>query len=235
MDNPIAEDGNWMVANYVVVAASTLWIAEFIESLPTEINTVWLRKITGTSILFLLNRYMLLLGLISQALMILPGSGSNEECQAINTFYSSMVIITSAITSFLFALRAYAIYNKSKIILGISSVMISSIFILEILITALEPGISTAGSLFQTFSRCKIRPKGELPLKEPWLRPLDLVQTVVPIAVFGYDLFIFIITVKKTAHQAINMRRLCPGQSSVTQVIIRDGCPVNFDLGFLTP
>ncbi|KAJ3799305.1 hypothetical protein GGU11DRAFT_512355 [Lentinula aff. detonsa] len=165
MDNPIAEDENWMVANYVVVAASTLWIAEFIESLPTEINTVWLRKITGTSILFLLNRYMLLLGLISQALMILPGSGSNEECQAINTFYSSMVIITSAITSFLFALRAYAIYNKSKIILGISSVMISSIFILEILITALEPGISTAGSLFQTFSRCKIRPKGELPLK----------------------------------------------------------------------
>ncbi|KAJ3743584.1 hypothetical protein DFH05DRAFT_1460812 [Lentinula detonsa] len=172
MDNPIAEDGNWMVANYVVVAASTLWIAEFIESLPTEINIVWLRKITGTSILFLLNRYMLLLGLIFQALMILPGSGSNEECQAINTFYSSMVIITSAITSFLFALRAYAIYNKSKIILGISSVMISSIFILEVLIMALEPGISTAGSLFQTFSRCKIRPKGELPLNQFYMHDI---------------------------------------------------------------
>ncbi|KAJ3763832.1 hypothetical protein EV360DRAFT_66001 [Lentinula raphanica] len=194
MDKTTSEDETWILANYVVVAASTLWIAEFIESVPTEVNIVWSRKKTGIAWLYLLNRYMLLVGLIFQALMILPGKGTDSVCQAINLCYASLVITTFALTSLLLALRVYAIYNKSRIILGLSSVMIIFIFALQIYIMALEPGISTTGSSVQDFSRCKLNPR---------------VQIVVPFAVFGYDLFIFVFTVRKT--------------SSVTQLIIRDG------------
>ncbi|KAJ3904991.1 hypothetical protein F5879DRAFT_22802 [Lentinula edodes] len=155
-----------MVANYVVVAGSTLWIAEFIETLPTEIDSIWVnRKITGTSMLFLMNRYMFLLGLIFQALRVLPGNGTNKECQVIDGLYSLLQCVTSAITNILFALRIYAIYNKNRFVLISSLTMIFFIFIFEVLIEALEPGISTVGSPFQIFSRCKTNPKGELPLK----------------------------------------------------------------------
>ncbi|KAJ3768245.1 hypothetical protein FB446DRAFT_288624 [Lentinula raphanica] len=188
MDKTISEDETWILANYVVVAASTLWIAEFIESVPTEVNIVWSRKKTGIAWLYLLNRYMLLVGLVFQALMILPGRGTDSVCQAINLCYASLVITTFALTSLLLALRVYAIYNKSRIILGLSSVMIIFIFALQIYIMALEPGISTAGSSVQTLSRCKLNPR-----------------------------------VRKTVRHAMNMRRFCPGQSSVTQLIIRDG------------
>ncbi|KAJ3815252.1 hypothetical protein F5876DRAFT_61659 [Lentinula aff. lateritia] len=153
MGDVLSDDKTWMVANYVVVAGSTLWIAEFVETLPTEIDSIWVnRKITGTSMLFLMNRYMFLLGLIFQALRVLPGNGTNKEatrCQVIDGLYSLLQSVTSAITN--------------------------------IWIEALEPGISTVGSPFRIFSRCKTNPKGELPLK------------------------------------------LCPGQSSIAQIIVRDG------------
>ncbi|GAW00469.1 hypothetical protein LENED_001992 [Lentinula edodes] len=166
MGDVISDDRTWMVANYVVVAGSTLWIAEFIETLPTEIDSIWVnRKITGTSMLFLMNRYMFLLGLIFQALRVLPGNGTNKECQVIDGLYSLLQCVTSAITNILFALRIYAIYNKNRFVLISSLTMIFFIFIFEVLIEALEPGISTVGSPFQIFSRCKTNPKGELPLK----------------------------------------------------------------------
>ncbi|KAJ3890712.1 hypothetical protein GG344DRAFT_66069 [Lentinula edodes] len=138
MGDVISDDRTWMVANYIVLAGSTLWIAEFIETLPTEIDSIWVnRKITGTSMLFLMNRYMFLLGLIFQALRVLPGNGTNKEstrCQVIDGLYSLLQSVTSAITN--------------------------------ILIEALEPGISTVGSPFEIFSRCKTNPKGELPLNQ---------------------------------------------------------------------
>ncbi|KAJ3881670.1 hypothetical protein F5051DRAFT_474294 [Lentinula edodes] len=134
-----------MVANYVVVAGSTLWIAEFIETLPTEIDSIWIHVPLGFDI-----------------------SGAKG--------------VTGK-------------WDKQGI-------------------EALEPGISTVGSPFQILSRCKTNPKGELPLK---------MEIGIPFVVFGYDLFIFILTVRETVHHAINMHRLCPGQSSIAQIIVRDG------------
>ncbi|KAJ4466102.1 hypothetical protein C8J55DRAFT_527398 [Lentinula edodes] len=192
---------------------AALWIAEFIETLPTEIDSIWVnRKITGTSMLFLMNRYMFLLGLIFQALRVLPGNGTNKECQVIDGLYSLLQCVTSAITNILFTLRIYAIYNKNRFVLISSLTMIFFIFIFEVLIEALEPGISTVGSPFQIFSRCKTNPK---------------VEIGIPFVVFGYDLFIFILTVRETVHHAINMHRICPGQSSIAQIIVRDASPGN--------
>ncbi|KAJ3866827.1 hypothetical protein EV359DRAFT_61987 [Lentinula novae-zelandiae] len=86
-----------MVANYIVVAGSTLWIAEFIETLPTEIDSIWIHVPLGFDI-----------------------SGAKGVTRK---------------------------WDKQGI-------------------EALEPGISTVGSTFQVFSRCKTNPKGELPLNQ---------------------------------------------------------------------
>ncbi|KAJ3992392.1 hypothetical protein F5050DRAFT_1857253 [Lentinula boryana] len=73
MDVVITEDTIWMIS------ATTLWIADFIETLPTEINVIWQKKPTGASVLSLINRYSLLLSLIFQTSLDLPGNQKDEQ------------------------------------------------------------------------------------------------------------------------------------------------------------
>ncbi|KAJ3857575.1 hypothetical protein EV368DRAFT_60784 [Lentinula lateritia] len=157
MGDVLSDDKTWMVANYVVVAGSTLWIAEFVETLPTEIDSIWIHVPLGFD--------------------ISGAKGVTRRWDKQGERILRLVILFEV----LFALRIYAIYNKNRFVLISSLTMIIFIFMFEVWIEALEPGISTVGSPFRIFSRCKTNPKGELPLK------------------------------------------LCPGQSSIAQIIIRDG------------
>ncbi|KAJ3780219.1 hypothetical protein GGU10DRAFT_337353 [Lentinula aff. detonsa] len=79
MDEVITEDRVWMISNYAFISATTLWIADFIETLPTEINAIWQKKLTGASVLFLINRYIFLLSLIFEILSGLPGNDDNKQ------------------------------------------------------------------------------------------------------------------------------------------------------------
>ncbi|KAH7870563.1 uncharacterized protein C8R40DRAFT_1010359, partial [Lentinula edodes] len=194
---------------------SALWIADHIETLPTEFRSIWKRKMTGTSVLFLINRYMFFLFIVLQAVFNLPGNGTDKQCQAETTM--ALVCETMALiaTNALFALRVYAIYNKNRVILGITLVFIISKFGLDILSIVVKKSISTIGSQYQDFSRCGGTASNVI------YKHFILKQLAIVFLILGYDIFIFMLTAVKTMQHAMEMHRL--GQPGITQVIIRDG------------
>ncbi|GAW00721.1 hypothetical protein LENED_002269 [Lentinula edodes] len=130
----------WMIGNYATASASALWIVDHIETLPTELNSIWRKEFTGTSVLFLVNRYMFLLFIVMEGFQNFPGDGSDMQCHTVNiitTVFQSLALVT---TNALFALRVYAIYNKNKVILGVTFVFIISRFVFDILSTVLALG-----------------------------------------------------------------------------------------------
>ncbi|KAJ3927568.1 MAG: hypothetical protein NXY57DRAFT_903657, partial [Lentinula lateritia] len=199
-----------------------LWIVDHIETLPTELNSIWRKEFTGISVLFLVNRYMFLLFIVMEAFQNFPGDGSDMQCHTLNiitTVFQSVALVT---TNALFALRVYAIYNKNKVILGVTFVFIISRFVFDILVcisTVLALGVSTSGLLFQSLSRCGLVTGNENEYNHMLI--VDLVQLVIPFLTLGFDIFIFILTAKKTVHHTVAMQRI--GESSITHLIIRDG------------
>ncbi|KAJ3886322.1 hypothetical protein GG344DRAFT_26782, partial [Lentinula edodes] len=176
-----------------------LWIADHIGTLQMEFNSIWKRKITGTSFLFLVNRYISLLYLILKALFDSPGYGTDMQCRVENIMFQVCETVALVATNVLFALRVYAIYNKNRVILGIALVFVLSRFVLDIWKIPPEFGASTIGSPFENSSRCGIL----------------VIQLAIPFLALGYDIFIFVLTAIKTIQHAMAMQRL--GQSSITQ------------------
>ncbi|KAJ3891017.1 hypothetical protein GG344DRAFT_65811 [Lentinula edodes] len=193
-----------MLGNYAFTAASTLWIVDYIETLPAELRSIWKKK-TGTSVLFLVNRYTFLLFIVLGALLNFPGNGTDMQSE-----------ISTHLFKALFALRVYAIYNKNIMILEIALVFIILRFVLDIWSAVIELGVQ----------------------EHPMMQLHLIIQLAIPCLGLGYNILIFVLTAIKTAQHAVEMKRM--GQSSITQVIIRDVaimetiCGVNF-LEFVPP
>ncbi|KAJ3897751.1 hypothetical protein F5879DRAFT_813551 [Lentinula edodes] len=60
-----------------------LWTVDYVETLPTEIHSIWKQKKTGTSILFLMNRYIFILYIIFKGVECFPGHGTNKHMSEI--------------------------------------------------------------------------------------------------------------------------------------------------------
>ncbi|KAH7870598.1 uncharacterized protein C8R40DRAFT_1211764 [Lentinula edodes] len=195
-----------------------LCVADHIETWPREFSSIWKRKLTGTSVLFLVNRYMLLLSVIIQAIFEFPGNGTDEQCQALNIIYSIFTILSIVAANVLFALRVYAIYNRNRVIFGIASAFIISRLTLDIWNLALGVGGSTIGSPFQNLSRCGLSGNN---VDQYTQLLIFLVDLAIPLLALGYDIFTFILTAIKTVQHSLEMQRL--NQSSITQIIFRDG------------
>ncbi|KAJ3742994.1 hypothetical protein DFH05DRAFT_1498889, partial [Lentinula detonsa] len=191
---------------------TALWIADFIETLPTEINAIWQKKLTGASVLFLINRYIFLFSLFSQILFNLPGNETNEQCDVNTNILEVLQILAIATTNVLFALRVYAIYNKNRIILGTCSILIISRLVIDILEQITFHGSSSAGTQFQSFSAYS--------LYMELLSTPAIVQFVIPFIALVYDIYIFGLTMRKTIDLGFEMKR--QGQSSVAHIIVQD-------------
>ncbi|KAJ3885525.1 hypothetical protein GG344DRAFT_70452 [Lentinula edodes] len=109
MNDILPQIETWLLSNYAGAAVITLCVADHIETWPREFSSIWKRKITGISVLFLVNRYMLLLNLMIQAISDFPGNGTDEHCSQC----------------------------RNKVIFGITSVFIISRLALDISINTL--------------------------------------------------------------------------------------------------
>lgn len=56
-----------------------MWMTDFVYTLPMEIEAIWSRNVTGTSILYLVNRYAYGLSLIMITVLDAPGSRSDKR------------------------------------------------------------------------------------------------------------------------------------------------------------
>ncbi|KIK53311.1 hypothetical protein GYMLUDRAFT_937548 [Collybiopsis luxurians FD-317 M1] len=144
---------------YVLVAVMTLWIEDYLETLPTEIQAIWSQKHSGASILFILNRYTFLLHLSVAVFIGLPGKISSQQCQTLSLFVQVLEIITNLTTTFLFALRVYAIYGKSKVILAMTICFMLLRISADVMSAILEEVISFNGEL-TILPRCGIQYTG---------------------------------------------------------------------------
>ncbi|KAF5366902.1 hypothetical protein D9757_011391 [Collybiopsis confluens] len=151
----------WMLGNYAFAASAALWILDFVATLPTEIRTLWLRKPTGPSVLFILNRYFCLLFLSLGLVAITPGNSTDQECQIPYNSYQVLETLSVVMTT-LFALRVYAIYNKSHIILVISALLITfRLFTDTLLIPHLVPHFRSFQDV-NTWLRVNQNPKAKV-------------------------------------------------------------------------
>ncbi|KAJ3913157.1 hypothetical protein F5877DRAFT_71800 [Lentinula edodes] len=171
MDDILPQVESWLLSNYAEAAVITLCVADYIETWPRDFSSIWKRRKTGISVLFL---------------------------------------------QYSFFLEMEQIYFATN-----ASAFIISRFSLDIWSTVLEVGVSTIGSPFQNLSRSIHSVFYQyliLDLLEVWN---DHVKLGIPMLALGYDIFIFILTAIKTVQHSLEMQRL--NQSSITQVIIRDG------------
>ncbi|KAJ3846718.1 hypothetical protein EV368DRAFT_69700 [Lentinula lateritia] len=161
---------------------------------------------------WILGNYAATAASMLQAVFNLPGNGTDKQCQAETTMALVCETIALIATNALFALRVYAIYNKNKVILGITLVFIISKFGLDILSMVVKKSISTIGSQYQEFSRCGGTASN--------VNEFTQEQLAIVFLILGYDIFIFMLTAIKTMQHAVEMQRL--GEPGITQVIIRD-------------
>ncbi|KAJ3852026.1 hypothetical protein EV368DRAFT_65261 [Lentinula lateritia] len=134
MDDILPQIEPWVLSNYAGAAVTTLCVADYIETWPREFSSIWKRRKTGISVLFLVNRYLLLLAVMIQAISDFPGNGADEQCQALNIIYSICAFIALVATN--------------------ASAFIIARFALDIWSTALGVNVSTIESPFQNISRC---------------------------------------------------------------------------------
>ncbi|KAJ3979208.1 hypothetical protein F5890DRAFT_1589459 [Lentinula detonsa] len=195
MDMVITEDTLWMIQNYAGISATTLWIADFIETLPTEINAIWRRKLTGASVLFLINRYIFLLSLIFRIVPSLPGNQKNKENRTILGTCSVLIISRLAID----------ILQQIRL-QGISSA---------------GTQFQSFSACVTDFPDTNVYFQGGLDLLYmEFLSTPAIVQFVIPFITLVYDIYIFGLTMRKTIELGFEMKR--QGQSSVAHVIVQD-------------
>ncbi|KIK52745.1 hypothetical protein GYMLUDRAFT_49789 [Collybiopsis luxurians FD-317 M1] len=202
-----------IAGNYAFTAAATLWIAGYLETVTTEINVIWLKRQTGTSLLFVLNRYSFLLSLLVTFMVSFPGESTDQECNSLHLIILIAGFIASATTDALFALRVYAIYDKSRSILVISSFFLLSKWVMGTMSSVLIKGISTTGYPIQAIVKCADYIENN--------NVYDRVQLGIPIITLAFEVFMFILTLRKTFHHSFEMKRL--GESSISQVVLQDG------------
>lgn len=50
-----------------------MWVYDYLQTFPTEVDVIWRRNVTGTSLLFLVNRYSTLLCIVADLSAGSPG------------------------------------------------------------------------------------------------------------------------------------------------------------------
>lgn len=60
------------------VTSVALWLVDFFDTLTMEIEAVWKRKMTGTAMIFIVNRYAFAANLIVNLISAMPGFASNR-------------------------------------------------------------------------------------------------------------------------------------------------------------
>ncbi|KAF5378979.1 hypothetical protein D9757_009125 [Collybiopsis confluens] len=98
---------------------TALWVADYFETLSTEVETIWGKKLTGTSVLFIFNRYSFLLILVVNLVIRLPGASGDRGFD--NQWLG------------LLAQSVYAISSKSRLVLVPAALLIVSRLAMDII------------------------------------------------------------------------------------------------------
>ncbi|KAF9064634.1 hypothetical protein BDP27DRAFT_1367049 [Rhodocollybia butyracea] len=134
--------------NYTTLSSSVLFFYDFFLTLPSELRLIWSRRLTGSSVIFILSRYSLLLHqiLFLAGNLALPGQTlTNTSCRDLILVGRVFSSTNDATMKLLSILRVYALFRQKRsllillcpfIIVDVISGILLIIFILTLVQTA---------------------------------------------------------------------------------------------------
>lgn len=70
---------------------------DYLQTLPMEIHTIWMKKFTGVSLIFLVNRYLLLASIIAELYANAPGYASSTRSRRfLSTIHDLIVVLITS-------------------------------------------------------------------------------------------------------------------------------------------
>ncbi|KAI0636830.1 hypothetical protein C8Q77DRAFT_1154726 [Trametes polyzona] len=190
--------------NGVVLSAYTTLYYDYLLTLFDEIELFWKSaNISILSVLFVVNRYLGLLGPIAIAFEYF-----GDFSEKLQTYHQAYAIALQGIVAVMLVIRTYALYNRSKRILVILVVthVAGALMCLVTIVTNINP-VHTSTPLPFKHSAC------DLSLTDDQAVHLAIAWG----AMLWFDTTIFVLTLV----QALRMRRHFPG--GLLEVMFRDG------------
>lgn len=103
-----------IVLKYCSLLAASLIIFEHLVTLSTEVDVIWRRRLTNfTSILFLVNRYNLLLQAVFSICFVASLFPTDSSCKVLQAFNQISYLVSFAVWALFSALRVYTIDNRN--------------------------------------------------------------------------------------------------------------------------
>ncbi|KAI0720946.1 hypothetical protein C8T65DRAFT_800688 [Cerioporus squamosus] len=194
--------------NSLAVVALTMLYYDYSLTLSMEIEYFWKRaRFSLVSVLFVVNRYLGLLGSIPVALEYFVHF-KPEVCRQLQAYHQYYAILGQVIVGVILILRTYALYGRSRrILVALSALGLVLVAGTLIAGTVKTKAVTANTSSQYTFVGCDLSLSAEQGFRSAigWIAMLCLDTTV------------FVLTVAKTIHMRHEIRQ------RLLQVLFRDG------------
>ncbi|EIM84152.1 uncharacterized protein STEHIDRAFT_113331 [Stereum hirsutum FP-91666 SS1] len=201
-----------MIEDYFTVSAQTLWVFDYIQTLPMEMQVIWCRQLSGVSILYLINRYIMMSSIAAYLFIATPGPSRDKICDVFAHIHYICGATTVIATSALFTMRIFALHSRKIWIIFMAMVLVSGRVAVDYWTSKELYG--TRQAPFETwYVRCRTENHSDIIVFR-----LQLATTALALA---FDLFVFAMTLSKAYFHVREMRRF--GKTSILELILRDG------------
>ncbi|KAG1729517.1 uncharacterized protein EDB91DRAFT_1159427 [Suillus paluster] len=209
MNTAESEARQMLVHSYAILAANSILMYDHLATLPEEIAFIWYRPKALSAMLFLVNRYVALLGnVFGMFSNFLPAS--NKSCSKYVLTREVLLFFQQFIVCSILCLRTYALYDRSKRLLG-----------WMIIIGLVLGGGAFAGS-FINDSGSATNMVGDC--HETYTVETAARHGVAWLALFVYELVMFILTVFRTCKTRESLRfSLLTSRRNILGVMFQDG------------
>jgi hypothetical protein len=203
------ERQQYVTHSYVILVANSIMMYDHMATLTEEINFIWRRPKALSAIAFLVNRYFALLGNIYGlffTFMPIP----EQSCSNYLTLRQLFIFFQQFIVGVILIIRTYALYNCSKRML-----------IWTTLIFVVLAGGSSAGAIGQYAGNLTISPG--VGCYETYTVEVSIRCGLAWLAMFAFELLIFVLTVRRTCKTRGLLRFRLTGRRNALDVIFHDG------------
>lgn len=195
-------------SRYLALISFAILYYDYLLTLSMEVDYFWKQQrwFSWTSLLFILNRYMAVFGVIPIAMEFFADL-SSDQCH-LQTVHQAISAATQAVVSALLVIRTYALYNRSKRMLAVLLVVYAIGAVAGIWsVTASNTSATSVSDVSTTSCNNLLTALQSDYLVAPWG------------AMLLFDTTIFVLTLYKS----VGLLRLAPRSVPILQVMLRDG------------
>ncbi|KAF9040756.1 hypothetical protein BJ165DRAFT_320359 [Panaeolus papilionaceus] len=191
-----------VAGQYFQIAAFVMLVYDHLLTLEEEVERIWKQKISGATILFLINRYGTLLSFIVVLDAFHDPKWSKAVCDRFVMFEGAQTIVFVGICELIMILRVYALYGRSVVIL----LFLMTLWCTQIVVSSIGVHTGWAVPLPATLGPACVLDSNTVIFAALWVSPLIT------------DSCIFILTLWRIRHYRQRIR-----STPLVQIFLRDG------------